>query len=261
MNKYMQVVWLYATGLIIIFIGIFTLISSPGPASFVVMLVGLAIAAIGAAHGRKMRMTGQLDFNGAAESEPGPQPAEPEVTGHDEEEAEWQPEELPPEGDIPQHPTEPGTGSRFSGLFQSFRKAPAPDEIALTQEDILQIEMDDIKGGRIVPTEADIIEFVCPKCGAANEERNFFCFTCGNKLRRKTPNEDEGGTHIKLDPGTIEMVENQRVAKIVICPKCNAPNKVGDKFCWSCGKKIKSDSKEAKAVKDGVSKKEKSKKK
>jgi uncharacterized membrane protein YvbJ len=99
-----------------------------------------------------------------------------------------------------------------------------------------------------VPTEADIIEFVCPRCGAANEERNYFCFKCGNRLRRKTPSEDEAGTHLKVDPGTIEIVENQRVAKVVICPKCNVPNKVGDKFCWSCGKKIKSDSKEIRRI-------------
>ncbi|MCK4829330.1 zinc ribbon domain-containing protein, partial [bacterium] len=134
-------------------------------------------------------------------------------------------------------------GTKLRDIIQSFRRR-SPEE-PLSQEEIMQLEMGDIKEGKIVPTEADIIECICPKCGAANEERNYFCFKCGNRLRRKAPKEDDTGTHLKVEPSTIEIVEDQRVAKIVICPKCNVPNKVGDKFCWSCGKKIKSDSKEA----------------
>jgi ribosomal protein L40E len=239
MAKYMQVIWLYVIGLLIIFVGIFTLVSNPGPASFIIMLVGLGVAAMGAAHGRRMRMMGQLDieqimrekgFRTDKDEKPKPE----DFRQEDEEK-----EGAPPEEE---QPAEAAPG-RFRALMEAFRRRPS--EEPLTQEEIMQLEMGDIKEGHIVPTEADIIEFVCPRCGAANEERNYFCFKCGNRLRRKIPGEDDGGTHLKVEPGSIDIVENQRVAKVVICPKCNAPNKVGDKFCWRCGKKIKSDSKDS----------------
>jgi ribosomal protein L40E len=243
MSKYMQVVWLYLIGLLIIFVGIFTLVSSPGPTSFIIMLVGLAVAALGAAHGRRMRMMGQLDIDQIMH-EKGLMEEKPEKP---------KPEDFPQQEGAGEAPEGQGQAAavtmstRLRELMMSFKRRP-PEE-PLSQEEIMQLEMSDIKEGKIVPTEADIIEFVCPMCGAANEERNYFCFKCGNRLRRKTPREDETGrTHLKVEPGSIELVENQRVAKVVICPKCNVPNKVGDKFCWRCGKKIKSESKEVKKI-------------
>ncbi len=242
MTKYMQVVWLYVIGLIIIFVGIYTLMTSPGPTSFIIMLVGLGIAAMGAAHGRRMRMMGQLDIEQIMK-EKGFQPEETEKPNTDDFEKEG---EKPP-GEAQQRAAAMAEmGTKIRGLMQSFKRRPADEP--MSQEEILQLEIDDIKDGKIVPTEADIIEFVCPKCGAENEERNYFCFKCGNRLRKKTPGEDDTGTHLKVEPGTIEIVEDQRVAKVVICPKCNVPNKVGDKFCWRCGKKIRSESKEAKKI-------------
>ncbi len=248
MSKYMQVVWLYLIGLAIIFVGIFTLISSPGPTSFIIMLVGLGIAAMGAAHGRRMRMMGQLDIEQIMKEKGLQQEADekPEPGDFPREEKAEEGDESPEEGE----PAGDEAGGRFGSFMQMFRRRP-PEE-PLTQEEIMHLEMGDMQEGRIVPTEADIIEFVCPRCGAANEERNYFCFKCGNRLRRKTPGEDDGGTHLKVEPGSIELVENQRVAKVVICPKCNVPNKVGDKFCWSCGKKIKSESKDKMVVEEPI---------
>ncbi len=242
MSKYMQVVWLYLIGLLIIFVGIFTLISSPGPSSFVIMLVGLTVAALGAAHGRRMRMMGQFDIEQIMREK-----------GLVEEPEKPKPEDFPQQegaGEVPEGRSQAAAvamSTRLRELMMSFKKRP-PQE-PLSQEEIVQLEMSDIKEGKIVPTEADIIEFVCPMCGAANEERNYFCFKCGNRLRKKTPEEDQAGrTHLKVEPGSIELVENQRIAKLVICPKCNVPNRVGDKFCWSCGKKIRSESKGARKM-------------
>ncbi|UCD02850.1 MAG: zinc ribbon domain-containing protein [Candidatus Aenigmatarchaeota archaeon] len=242
MPKYMQVVWLYLIGLLIIIVGIIMLVNSPGPMSFVVMLVGLAVAAIGAAHGRKMRMTGQFDMDQMKEEGP------PEGVDEKPQPEDFpQEEEAPPEEE-PEEPKQvPSMGGGFRRFLASFRRRQ--DE-PLSEEEIMQLEIDDIKEGKIVPTEADIIEFMCPVCSAANEERNYFCFKCGNKLRRKTPEEDgEGRTHLKVEPGSIEIVNEQRVAKVIMCPDCNTPNKVRNKFCWSCGKKIRSDALEEKRAK------------
>ena len=236
MAKYMQVVWLYLIGLIVILIGVYTLITNPGPVSFVVMLVGLAVAAIGAAHGRKMRMMGQFDMDQMMKDgglvEEGEE--NPEAQDVPEQEEGGPPEEA---GEEPRQVPQMGGG--FKKFLGSFRKT---HEEPLSEEQVLQLEIEDIKDGKIVPTEADIIEFICPVCSAANEERNYFCFKCGNKLRRKTPEEDqEGRTHLKVDPGAISIRDDQRVAKVVMCPECNTANKIRNKYCWSCGKKIKSD--------------------
>jgi ribosomal protein L40E len=242
MAKYMQVVWLYLIGLVIIIIGVVTLVNNPGPTSFVIMLVGLFIAAIGAAHGRKLRMTGQLDIDGMMQEKgfEGEDVEKPDPEDLKAQEGEVPAEEEIPPEDIEEEPREmPSRGGGFGKFLSSFGR---PKDEPLSQEEILQLEVQDIKDGKIVPTEADIIEFVCPVCDAANEERNYFCFKCGNRLRRKTPEEDtEGKTHLKVEPGSIEILDEQRVAKVVMCPACNAPNKVRDKFCWSCGKKIKAE--------------------
>ncbi len=58
MSKYLQVVWLYVIGIMIIFVGVYLLMLNSGPGSFIVMLVGLGVAAMGSAHGRKMRISG-----------------------------------------------------------------------------------------------------------------------------------------------------------------------------------------------------------
>lgn len=240
MAKYMQVVWLYLIGLAVILVGVYTLITSPGPMTFIMMLVGLAVAAIGAAHGRKIRMQGQFDMDQTMRDDDlEPEGAEKPEQGEAEEK-----EEAPP-AEEPEEPEKAPSGG-FRGLIGSFMRRPNEP---LSDEEIVQLEIEDIKEGKIVPTEADVIEFVCPVCSAENEERNYYCFTCGNKLRRKTPEEDDAGkTHLKVEPGSIEIVDEQRVAKVVMCPECNIPNKVRNKFCWSCGKKIKSETLEDKKI-------------
>jgi predicted amidophosphoribosyltransferase len=105
------------------------------------------------------------------------------------------------------------------------------------------IEMEDMKRGKIAAVNADVVQLVCPKCMAENQDKNVFCFKCGNRLRRKAAREgDEEKPQIDVEPGTISVVGDRKVAKVMICPKCNLPNKVGDKYCWNCGKKIRSDS-------------------
>jgi len=249
MTKYMQVVWLYVIGLSIIFIGIYSLMTSPGPASFVIMLVGLGIAAIGAAHGRRMRTMGGFDMQQMMRDKGfGPEkPKQAAQEPHEAEEAAPEEEkgnEAPKAGDFAPRP-ESALSKKISGITSIFSRGPQQEP--LTQDDIMRMEMEDIKEGRIVPAEADVIMLVCPKCGAENESQNLFCYKCGTRLRRLTPGEKETGRiSLKIDPGAITVVDDHRVAKVVICPKCNAANKVGDKFCWNCGKKLRSDSRESK---------------
>jgi rRNA maturation endonuclease Nob1 len=100
----------------------------------------------------------------------------------------------------------------------------------------------------------EVIELVCPKCGAQNEDKNFYCFNCGNKLRRRPPNTPIIGEPIKIEtePGSIKVEGEKVVAHVMICPRCNKPNKETDKFCYSCGKKLKSETlKEKKARSSG----------
>src|SRR4030042_6866530 len=148
MSKYMQVVWLYIIGLLIIFIGIFTLMSSPGPASFVIMLVGLAIAALGAAHGRRMRMMGQFDIEQIMRGK-GLVPDEREKPKRRESR---QAEEVEPvEGGG--QAAAPAMSAKFRELMTSFKRKPQQEQ--MSSEDIEQQEMSDIKEGKIVPAEAD----------------------------------------------------------------------------------------------------------
>ncbi len=243
MTKYMQVVWLYVIGILIIFFGLYMLMTNSDPMSFMVMLMGLAVSAIGSAHGRKMRAMDQFGMEGGMqEREPAQkQPEEPRAEDFIPEEAQPEESEESPRGDFA--PRGQPMSEKISGIMGIFRKK-SPGE-PLSKRDILHIEMDDIKGGSIVPAEADVIELVCPKCLAENESQNLFCFSCGNRLRRMTPGEEASGEiNLKIEPGAIEMIDDNRVAKVIICPKCNVANNVEDRFCWNCGKKIRSDSRE-----------------
>jgi ribosomal protein L40E len=263
MSKYLQVIWLYIIGLLVILIGLYLLINNGGPSSFLVMLVGLGIAAVGSAHGRKMKQMGQLDIEqlmkergfgeqeGAdADKEPAQEqleqpplpegkdvpeqsPAAPPAEQSEQAEAEKPPEKVEEKAAEPEEPEVPKGG----GLMSIFKRGP--DEGELRPDDVMQIELQDIKSGKLAPTEADVIELVCPKCGAENDEKNFYCYTCGNKLRRKP--KDALKSKIMVEPGAIAVVGDKRVAKVVVCPKCNAANKETDKFCFNCGKKLRAD--------------------
>jgi ribosomal protein L40E len=230
MSKYMQVVWMYLIGILIIFFGIIMLTLKTGPNSFVVMLVGLAIAAIGAAHGRRMRALGQMDVRqlvGEKGEEEKPK----------ERRKEKEPAEAPQEAG--EKPAGPGIGSVLGKFVGSLRSRAGGE---LSDGDIDSIEMEDMKRGNIAATSADEIELVCPKCMAENEEQNYYCFKCGNKLRKSQKEKGDEKSGITVEPGTISVVGDRKIAKVVICPKCNLANKVGDKYCWNCGKKIRSES-------------------
>jgi len=247
MSKYLQVVWLYVIGLMVILIGVYLLINNGGPSSFVVMLVGLGVAAIGSAHGRRMRQLGQFGIEdlmreGGPEVAAGKEPA-PTQSVAIQEQAASQPvaeqvKEVRPEERVVERgePIEPKRG----GILGVFRRGPA--ERHMGPQEIMQIEMEDIKSGKLAPTEADVIELVCPRCGAENEEKNFYCYSCGNKLRRKPTKEAKiKRPEIAVEPGAIEVVGEKMVAKVVICPRCNAANKEADKFCFNCGKKLRTE--------------------
>ena len=271
MSKYLQVVWLYVTGLVVILLGVYLLILESGPSSFIVMLVGLSIAAIGSAHGRKMRQVGSFDIEdfmkeGGEPLPPGTQPVEQQAPEQPAEPVQQMPSPAPPEQPVEQQeapeqeplkgvagpepeqqpqPEEPKKG----GILGIFTKEPGQAGEHLAPNDVMELELEDIKSGKLVPTEADVIELVCPKCGAENNEKNFFCFSCGMKLRRK-PDKDAKVQEpdIRVEPGSISVVGEQRVAKVIVCPKCNAANKESDKFCFNCGKKLRSDKAMKKAV-------------
>ena len=241
MTKYMQVVWMYIIGILIILFGMYMLMTNSDPMSFMVMLMGLAVSAIGSAHGRKMRTMEQFDAAQGTVPEQ-EQPEKPAAEDFVQQESQPQPENNEPQREDFAPRGQP-MGEKMSGIMGLFKKKE-PSE-PLSREEIVHLEMEDIKEGKIVPAEADVIELVCPKCLAENESQNLFCFSCGNRLRRMTPGEEASGQiNLKIEPGAIEVIEDNRVAKVVICPKCNVANKVGDKFCWNCGKKMRSDSRE-----------------
>ncbi len=258
MSKYLQVVWLYIIGLIIILFGVYMLMNTPGPTSFVVMLVGLGVAAVGSAHGRKMRQMGPYGLEdlmreggeplGPVEAEAGKdQEKFPEEPLPEQGQAKAAPEQAgeaaPEEKAAPEGPPEPKRG----GIMSIFRRGPPGER--LMPDDVVNIELEDIKSGKLVPTEADVIELVCPRCGAENEEKNFYCYSCGNKLRRKPGPEAKTKKEMKVEPGAIALVGEQRVAKVIVCPKCNAANKESDKFCFNCGKKLRAERVKKKAAK------------
>lgn len=243
-GKYLQVIWLYIIGIVIIMAGVYLMLLNSGPASFIVMLVGLGVAAMGAAHGKKMRMAGEFhmeEFMGEREFGGGPMGAKavggsepeapPEAEGQETEQTEAPKAE---ETVVEEEPPMPRRG----GIMSIFRRPRGMEEIPVTE--IERIEMEDIKSGKLVPTEADVIELVCPKCDAENDEKNFFCFDCGNKLRRKPSKGTKEEPKIAVEPGAIQIVGERRIAKVVVCPKCNAANKQKDTFCYKCGKKLKS---------------------
>jgi len=246
MSQYLQVIWLYVIGIMIILVGIYLLMLNAGPASFIVMLVGLAVSAIGAAHGKKMREMGQMDVQ---------QMVAGGVMPPQQEQAQYPPQRMPQRVQAPQQlplkaravqaaeeePAEEPSqeeGAAPQGILGIFKRQQEQAE----PKKIMELEMEDVKSGKLVPTQADVIELVCPKCGAENDERNFYCYYCGNKLRRK-PSKDAGTKKVQIpvEPGAIKIIGEKRVAKVMICPKCNVPNVEADKFCHSCGKKLKTE--------------------
>jgi DNA-directed RNA polymerase subunit M/transcription elongation factor TFIIS len=254
MSQYLQVVWMYVIGILIIFIGLYLMMHNSGPSSFMVMLVGLGISAMGAAHGRRMRVMGQYDIEELMRQR-GLAPKEGEAG--QQQGADGSPGEMEAGAREPQEEaggTEEETGDKEgseapkSGV-RGLLKRTGIEVGRRKPEDILsEMEMEDIKSGKLMPTEADVIELVCPKCGAENEDKNFFCFSCGNKLRRKPTSEAKlkEPPKISFEPGSIKMVGEKVVAKVVICPRCNTGNREVDKFCHNCGKKLKPEHAKAK---------------
>ena len=245
MSKYLQVVWLYVIGILIILIGVYMLALNSGSSSFVVMLVGLGLAALGSAHGRRLRQIeiDQFMKGKGPYGEPGKEPGEAVA----EEQAEAPAAEQVEEAGMEER-AEGGEPAVPKAGFGFLRKKSAESRIG--PEEIEEIEMEDIRKGKLAPTEADIIELVCPRCNAENEEKNFFCFNCGNKLRRK-PTKESTKTKIAVESSVISMVGEKRVAKVMICPRCNGANKETDRFCFNCGKKLKAE----RAVKEKKKKK------
>jgi len=249
MSQYLQVIWLYVIGIMIILVGIYLLMLNSGPASFIVMLVGLAVSAIGAAHGKKMREMGMVDVQQMAGG--GVVPAEQvqmqypvqqrmpqKVQAAQQLQVKARVLQTAEEQRAEEQPTEED-GSAPQGILGIFKRQPQEQA---EPKKIMELEMEDVKSGKLVPTQADIIELVCPKCAAENDERNFYCYYCGNKLRRKPSK--EGGLKkpsIQVEPGSIKIVGEKRIAKVMICPKCNVPNVEADKFCHNCGKKLKTE--------------------
>jgi len=219
----MQVIWLYVIGLVIILFGLFTLTSNPGPTSFVVMLVGLAIAAIGAAHGRRMRDMGELNFEEFMHREEEKKKAVSEAREAEKEKAA---EEKGDAQDFISDENQAGKEAEAARKPRGFFGREAKDEKPVVEE--------------VLPSTADEIELVCTRCGSENVESNYFCASCGNRLRRKPQKPGkEKKPDIAIDPGLIEIIDGRKIAKVVVCPKCNASNRVADKFCSKCGKKLK----------------------
>jgi len=238
MSKYLQVVWLYVIGILIIFVGLYLLIIKSGPSSFMVMLVGLGISAMGAAHGRRMKASGDMDLEelmrkkGLIDDEPEERPQKPVESATPQME---EPKMTEPAAPREEEKEEDEPKGRLRNMLRRQEGKSMPEQI------LEEMEMADIKSGKLLATQADEIELVCPKCAAANEEKNFFCFNCGNKLRRKSIKEARGeeAPNITFEPGTIKVVGQKKVAKVLICSRCNAANRESDRFCFNCGKKLK----------------------
>jgi predicted RNA-binding Zn-ribbon protein involved in translation (DUF1610 family) len=210
-SRYMQVVWLYMIGMVIIFIGVYMIIINSGPTSFIIMLAGLAVATMGAAHGRRMREDAGLSelFR--------PEPRREETQQGEQQQEE--PREMPEE--------EPGKYDDAREQKQRMAYKPSVPQAGDGPRSML-------------PTSADIVELVCPECGMENDEKSFFCWSCGFRLRKK-PSAMEKAKPVKVEPETIEVIGGRKIAKVMVCPKCGASNKESDKYCWSCGKKIKTE--------------------
>jgi hypothetical protein len=158
-GRFMKVIWMYAAGLALIFIGLYVLAFMPslsysGPLGFGLMVSGLFLSMVGGIYGKKKlletsgeklpavetRQIDQLKQNVVSQLKP-PETADPPA----------EPPKIEEEHALPEAMAVPS---------QSMPSQPAP-----------------------APVEGVVKILMCPGCDTENPPTNMFCFNCGKRLR------------------------------------------------------------------------------
>lgn len=196
-KRYLLVIWMYIIGVIIVLIGLYTLFTSPGPSTFLIMILGLGIACIGTIRGKRLMASGVLKnipktpvkktkSKKIEESiiEEVPEEFLRETEGIIASETELEEEEKPRIVKVlicPKCSTENNEENIY--CYKCGKKLKIGAKVKKHEK------KDIIAGGGppiVRPGDKIVRIILCPKCGAENKEIDSYCFKCGAKLRTKT---------------------------------------------------------------------------
>jgi hypothetical protein len=194
-------IWVFLLGVAVSLIGLYTLLTRPdmGSNPFIIMLMGLFFTGAGSIYGKKKLRGGYPPGSVPPEREqrglgyppffqlprrreqyPGEAPPEPREyytearEEHVEPTAPSEPREVPMEAIEPREPREPAETPSEDFLEIAEEKigtetvAPSKTPVGIATKP---------KGGRILKI------VVCPNCGAENETKDKFCYSCGFKIK------------------------------------------------------------------------------
>ena len=206
-------IWVFLLGVAVSLIGLYTFLTRPdmGSNPFIRMLMGLFFTGAGSIYGKKKLRKGYP---------PGSFPPEGVQRGLG----------YPPFFQLPRRREQPPgeTPSEPRGYYMEASEQHVEPEAPSEPREVPMQAMGTREYSEPAETPSeDFLEIAEEKIGAETVAPS------------KTP---EFGTPV----GTATKPKAGRILKIVVCPNCGAENETKDKFCYSCGFKIKPDKKNRK---------------
>jgi hypothetical protein len=177
-GKYLKVIWMYALGLALVFIGLYMIafmpsMASSGPYGFGLMVTGLLLSTVGGIYGKKKLLESSAEKLPAVENKQIDQLKQNVVSQLK------PPETAETPADIPKMAEEP--------KLEPARMADTGQEIApkaampRTQYQPVQPAA---QAQPVAPSADGIVKvLLCPGCNTENSPANAFCFNCGKRLR------------------------------------------------------------------------------
>lgn len=200
-------IWVFLLGAGVALIGLYTLLTRPdmGSNPFIIMLMGLFFTGAGSIYGKKKLRGGYPMVSG---------PPEREQRGLG----------YPPFLQLPRHREQPPseTPAEPREYYMEARETHVEPTAPSEPRKVPTQAMEPMEP-RETPSE-DFLEIAEEKIGTETVDPS------------KTP-------EFKTPVGIATKTKGGRILKIVVCPNCGAENETKDKFCYSCGFKIKLDKK------------------
>jgi hypothetical protein len=189
-KRYMNVIWLYAIGLVFIFSGLYMIASmGAGPSGFGFMVVGLMFSTIGGFYGKKKLMEGvapaamedrQMDMlkQNVVSQVRVRAPSSRDVQAN-------APKDWDDGGDVPDMQAQEMSRSAPSTPVIKARPLQARPQPQIQPASAAPAVAPTIEVPGIAADEKGFVKImVCPDCNTENPPGNIYCSSCGKRLRK-----------------------------------------------------------------------------
>ncbi len=169
-GKYLKVIWMYAIGLALVFIGLYvisflTSVASSGPLGFGLMITGLLFSTVGGIYGKKKLLETAGEKLPAMETKQIDQLKQNVVS-----------QLKPPETADP--PADPPR------IAEQMEPEPVSAKPIMSQQMAAPPSIHNQPAQPApAPMEGVVKVIICPGCNAENPPTDVFCFSCGKRLR------------------------------------------------------------------------------